>query len=255
MRYPVSDAGSHLSGGKFTDGNPTTGAASSVDKAAHMNAVYDELIAIITALGGTPAEGNNTQIGTLLVPYIATAISNALIGLRNGVNTSLDTLWEIAQALDTKSTIGHGHGWGEISSKPALSDAVDQANSGQIATSAAVNALRNSVLFLLGLKSDKISGTWDNFYLPDINVRVKIGSASLTAASGAGMHAGIVSFPAAFPNNCFSVIPVLGYSDDVFIDYYATLAVGVHSAAGFLWKLRKFTIDGAWHCWYIAVGN
>jgi hypothetical protein len=62
MHYPVSDSDSRLHSGKFTDGNPSEGILSSRDKAAHMNAVYDELLAVITGFGLTPAENNLTQL-------------------------------------------------------------------------------------------------------------------------------------------------------------------------------------------------
>lgn len=255
MRYPVSDAGSHLSGGKFTDGNPTTGAASSVDKAAHMNAVYDELIAFIGALGGAPVEGNNTQIATLFTPYVANAISTAIAGVRNGVSGALDTLQEIATALGGKSDNGHAHTWASVTGKPALSDATDQANSNQIATSAAVNALRFALSLAIGSRAGLITGTWDNFYIPDINIRVKTGYASLTSAAGAGMYFGTVPFPVAFPNNCFVVLPILSSLEDITLDFYATLSCHLIGNPGFFWKLRKLTGGGAWSCTYIAIGN
>lgn len=62
MHYPIADSDSRLHSGKFTDGNPSEGILSSRDKAAHMNAVYDELLAVITGAGLTPDVNNLTQV-------------------------------------------------------------------------------------------------------------------------------------------------------------------------------------------------
>lgn len=62
MDYPISDPGSQLYNNKFTDGDQSQGVAASVDKAAHMNAVYDELIAVISGYGLTPSEASFSQL-------------------------------------------------------------------------------------------------------------------------------------------------------------------------------------------------
>lgn len=255
MQYPLSDPGSRLSGGKFTDGDPGTGVLSSVAKAAHWNAVYDELIAAITALGGAPTEGVNNQLAARLVAYIAAQVASGVSGVRGGVSAAYDTLQEIALELGNKSNIAHSHAWSAITGKPALSDAIDQGNSNQIATSAAVNSLRGATLLALAGKAGAISGTYSNFYIPDIPLRVKIGLASLTAAAGVGLHTGAVLFPQAFPTSCLAVIPILSSLEDISQDYYATLSCHAVNTAGFFWKLHKFTSNGAWSCTYIAVGT
>jgi len=62
MDYPVSDVGSLLQEGKFSDGDASQGIQSSIDKSAHMNAVYDEIIAAITGLGLAPDETSFNQL-------------------------------------------------------------------------------------------------------------------------------------------------------------------------------------------------
>lgn len=94
MRYPVSDPGAQLYNGKFTDGIPASGVPTSVDKAAHMNAVYDELIAVITGAGLTPSETTLNQV------------LQAINGL-------------IAAAIATRAPTLHGHLWNQISGIPA----------------------------------------------------------------------------------------------------------------------------------------
>ena len=77
MLYPISDAGAKLYNGKFTDGIPSQNVDPSLDKAAHMNAVYDEIINAITALGETPTENVNDQLKTGLESLIGTINSQS----------------------------------------------------------------------------------------------------------------------------------------------------------------------------------
>lgn len=62
MDYPISLPGVGLYLGKFTDGNPLTSLAPSLDPAQHMNAVTDEILAVISGFGLTPTEGVNNQM-------------------------------------------------------------------------------------------------------------------------------------------------------------------------------------------------
>jgi hypothetical protein len=99
MKYPVSDAGALLYGGKFYDGNPSSGIPASVDKADHMNAVYDEIINVITAAGLTPSESTLNQLA-LAIPIIirATFGSTAQAGaLRLATQTVMNTGTDPAQ--------------------------------------------------------------------------------------------------------------------------------------------------------------
>ncbi|WP_288843899.1 hypothetical protein [uncultured Deefgea sp.] len=61
MKYPSSpEVG--LVGGKFSDGDPLNGVPASLDPAEHMNAITDELLAVITACGLVPSESDVTQL-------------------------------------------------------------------------------------------------------------------------------------------------------------------------------------------------
>ncbi|KAK3606834.1 hypothetical protein CHS0354_018428 [Potamilus streckersoni] len=65
MNYP-SDTSAGLHNGKFTGGDPNTGLPPSRLSADWMNAVSDELIAVITQFGGTPQENDRSQVSSVL---------------------------------------------------------------------------------------------------------------------------------------------------------------------------------------------
>jgi hypothetical protein len=66
MDYPESP---DLFEGKFTDGDPVAGIPASVASAEHMNAVYDELLNVITFAGITPAAETKNQLKQALEFY------------------------------------------------------------------------------------------------------------------------------------------------------------------------------------------
>lgn len=70
MQYPLTQPGVDLFGGKFTDGNPVGGIPASRDRAADMNLLYDEMIAVVVAAGGTPTEGVSTQVRDAILSLI-----------------------------------------------------------------------------------------------------------------------------------------------------------------------------------------
>lgn len=70
MQYPLTQPGVDLSGGKFTDGNPVLSIPASRDRAADMNLVYDELIALVVAAGLTPSEASSTQVRDAVLALI-----------------------------------------------------------------------------------------------------------------------------------------------------------------------------------------
>ncbi|TBR42826.1 hypothetical protein CBF23_006525 [Marinomonas agarivorans] len=59
MNYPDAD---DLENGKFTDGDPIKGIPPSMDSAAHMNAIYDEMIAVIEGAAITPDSKKTSQL-------------------------------------------------------------------------------------------------------------------------------------------------------------------------------------------------
>ena len=69
MNYPDVD---DLYEGKFTDGNPATGIDASISSAATMNAIYDELIAVVKAGGLQPAVGSLNQVSQSIQQQIQT---------------------------------------------------------------------------------------------------------------------------------------------------------------------------------------
>jgi len=70
MQYPLTQPGVDLYGGKFTDGNAVGGIPASRDRAADMNLVYDELIAVVAAAGLTPSEASQTQVRDAILALI-----------------------------------------------------------------------------------------------------------------------------------------------------------------------------------------
>ncbi|NVK28815.1 MAG: hypothetical protein HWE14_12260 [Flavobacteriia bacterium] len=97
MNYPDSN---DLYNGKFTDGDPLTGLPASQDSAEHMNAIYDELIALIVASGLNPdatikgqvlAAINNIRKDDL---YDRTSDYLATQGRKNLLINGTPTIWQ-----------------------------------------------------------------------------------------------------------------------------------------------------------------
>jgi len=99
MDYPDPQARNLDVNGKFQD--------ESFDLPGDMNAVYDELIALISVLGGTAARGNLAQISTLL--------DSALDSKSNtGHGHAQSSITGLVAALAGKSATGHGHAQSSI---------------------------------------------------------------------------------------------------------------------------------------------
>lgn len=60
--------------GQFTAGNPATGQRATLLDADHMNAIQEEILAVIEAAGIAPVKGTNNQLLTAIQALIAAAL-------------------------------------------------------------------------------------------------------------------------------------------------------------------------------------
>lgn len=81
--------------GAFAEENIGTGQQPTVVSAEWLNAVQNELLAVVLASGGVPSKANSAQVVASINALISVAIAN----LVNSSPTSLDTLKELATAL------------------------------------------------------------------------------------------------------------------------------------------------------------
>lgn len=80
MDYPIDDSGSQLHEGKFVDADPSQGIVASRDKADHQNALYDEVINVITMIGGLTPDVNNRGQMAAAIQAALDAITSTPIG-------------------------------------------------------------------------------------------------------------------------------------------------------------------------------
>ncbi len=92
MDHPISDPGSRLHNGRFTDGDSAQGILPSIDKAEHMNAVYDEIKSVITAGGLTP---NETKFDQLLKAIQTLGVPAGVITLWSGADDGIPSGWAL----------------------------------------------------------------------------------------------------------------------------------------------------------------
>lgn len=132
MDYPKQDVEARLQNGKFTDGDSVNAIPPSRDSATYQNAVYDELLSVITSAGLTPDVAVLNQLSTAVNKIstdIATSIVNAAINnIVDGAPAALDTLKELGAALDNnkdfaatittalngKAALSHSHSINDI---------------------------------------------------------------------------------------------------------------------------------------------
>ncbi|WP_288843937.1 hypothetical protein [uncultured Deefgea sp.] len=90
MDYPKSKPEVGLVGGKFNDGDPLQGIPASLDPASHMNAITDELLAVITGFGLVPDETKSDQLYKAIAGRIGSAggfsFRNLLIDATGTIN-------------------------------------------------------------------------------------------------------------------------------------------------------------------------
>lgn len=107
MDYP-SNPTVGLVGGKFSDGDPGLGIAASEVYAPSTNAVFDELIAVIVAGGGAPAEATLTQVRDAINTLISDAVAAAVP--LNKYNAAVDP----GVANDSSEGYSEGSKWFNI---------------------------------------------------------------------------------------------------------------------------------------------
>jgi len=95
-----SDPALRLHNGKFTDGDPAQGISPSFDPARFNNAVFDELLALITAGGLTPAENNLTQVRQAVINIV----DDMSDSLRGGVSSAGDNLAKLLALINLRYT-------------------------------------------------------------------------------------------------------------------------------------------------------
>lgn len=268
MDFPNSDVSVRLHNGEFTDGIPGLGVPSSIDKAESMNVVYREMVNLIIALAGTPTENQHNQLATLVPGFINQRIE----ALRGTVGTALDTLQEIATALgndpsfatNVYAAIGnrapsnHTHTPSQVGLSN-IPNSVSQTITNNANTLVSGAALYNYSQIVTAVLAGKATVPQQNLLastggvrFPDINLGIKWGTVPLTAAAGAATYLGTVIFPEAF-NQLYGAGMFL-LSMDGSADYYAAISTYNQQYNGFSWKLRKETVNGTWHAFYIALG-
>jgi hypothetical protein len=157
MQYPISKPQRLLQSGRFTDGDQGMGVPASICSAEDMNAVYDELLAIITAAGLTPSEVTFNQV----LSAINILISNATNGLIDAAPGALDTLNELAAALGNDANFAT-----TMTNALALkadasqilpkSSSINTPDHNVLATSFAVDALRQTHQQILSAQGNQI---------------------------------------------------------------------------------------------------
>jgi len=75
--HRIDSAGS-TAGGQWTAGNPATGTPATELSADWMNAIQEELIAILTEAGVTPTKASNSQVVAAIIAIIDARIAAAL---------------------------------------------------------------------------------------------------------------------------------------------------------------------------------
>ena len=109
MDYPKSDANARLHNDKFTDGDPVNAVPASRDSAVYQNAVYDELINIITAAGLDPEETDLGQVAEAIGKMIsdntvsvdaATLLKAGITKLSNSIVSGDETVAATSKAVN-----------------------------------------------------------------------------------------------------------------------------------------------------------
>lgn len=106
MDYPKSDSTARLGeDDKFTDGDLTLGIPPSRDGAEYMNAVYDEIIAMIVAGAGTPSTTNRTQLRDAILQRINSAMVTRAATNHTHTATECNVLTGVVSSVAAESEV------------------------------------------------------------------------------------------------------------------------------------------------------
>lgn len=124
--------------GRFTDGNPSTGSPATVVLAEWLNALQDEIIAVLTEAGIEPAKASTTQL------------RDAIIAIATGGGTTV-----VASAVPIEDA-GSFFAGGNV--EAALQELAVALATG----TTAANRIRRSVVALSGAANNTASGHFEN---------------------------------------------------------------------------------------------
>lgn len=235
MDYPKSDANAGLYNDKFTDGDQQSGIPASKDSAAYVNAVYDELLYLITQAGGTPDEATLTQVHTAVDSMITEAVNAAATSLTQSIQSLADST---SDALADKSDSDHTHG---LTTIDGLVDALAaKAANSHTHDASSISDFSDAVADLFS----QSAFTNGSVTLPG-GIIFKWGQGTVPGASTA-----TIAFSTAFPNAVFTAlaVPIGTASGGGTGDYWAVSSI---TNASFV---VSNTYDGSQGVSWIAVG-
>ena len=184
MDYPKSVAGVGLLNGKFTDGDPLSGARASLDPAAWANAVTDELLAIQTA-AGIVADETRTNQALAAIQYLVQKAQGNLGGATTVAASSAITAAMAGKALYVTAATPSTQTLPPLASVPVgASFVILNANSGLVT----VAASGTDALYFMGngVNGSKTLGSGDTAVVTSLGTgawNITGGSAQLAVAA------------------------------------------------------------------------
>lgn len=128
MDYPVSDEFAKLNNGKFTDGDPLNDVPPSRNSAMYQNAVYDELLNVISGGGLTPDEAELNQVFLAIGNIAKSIVSSQTAGqIANFPGTMVPDGWlKAAGQTVNRASYPYLFNYAESSGNIAASEAEKQ---------------------------------------------------------------------------------------------------------------------------------